>query len=104
VGDPVPLPEGVELSAYRIVQEGLTNALKHARARRADVTLHFLGEQMEIDVLDDGDGGSRGDGLGSGLIGVRERVGVYGGHMTAGAAPGGGFLLAARIPLRARRP
>ena len=98
-GDPVPLPHGIDLSAYRIVQEGLTNALKHAGAGRADVVVRFSDDQLQIDVHDDGRGAVRGDGLGHGLVGVRERVKLYGGEMQAGAVAGGGFRLSTRLPL-----
>ena len=99
-GEPVPLPRGLDLSAYRIVQEGLTNALKHAQAGQADVLVRYGSEQLEIDVRDDGQGSSTSDGLGHGLVGIHERVKIYGGEMTAGAAAGGGFLLSTRRALR----
>jgi signal transduction histidine kinase len=98
-GDPFPLPGAIDLSAYRIVQEGLTNALKHARASHADVTISYKPNELRIEVSDDGKGGSTSDGLGVGLVGVRERVKIYGGEMTAGAMPQGGFSLNARLPL-----
>jgi signal transduction histidine kinase len=98
-GRPVPLPRGVELSAYRIVQEGLTNALKHARATVADVTVRYWPDQLEIEVRDNGQGSATSDGLGHGLVGVRERVMIYGGEMSAGTASGGGFVLSTRLPL-----
>jgi signal transduction histidine kinase len=97
-GDPFPLPRGMDLSAYRIVQEGLTNALKHAHATNADVTVHYAGDQLEIEVHDDGDGPASTDGPGHGLVGIRERVKLYGGQMSAGTANGGGFLLKTRLP------
>jgi len=98
-GDPVPLPRALDLSAYRIVQEGLTNALKHADASQADVVVHYAADELRIDVRDDGRGSSASDGLGHGLVGIRERVKIYGGEMTAGPAAGGGFLLSATFPL-----
>ena len=98
-GDPFPLPRAVDLSAYRIVQEGLTNALKHARASRADVTFHYRPDELQIEVRDNGEGGSTSDLLGHGLVGIRERVKIYGGEMSAGPAPEGGFVLGARLPL-----
>jgi signal transduction histidine kinase len=103
-GDSFPLPEAIDLSAYRIVQEGLTNALKHARASRADVTVRYRTDELRIEVRDDGAGGSAGDGLGHGLIGVRERVTMYGGDMTAGAARDSGFVLSTRLPLTPESP
>jgi signal transduction histidine kinase len=98
-GEPVPLPRGIDLSAYRIVQEGLTNALKHARASDADVTVRYRPDELEIEVRDNGLGSSTTDGLGHGLVGVRERVRIYGGEMTAGTVNGGGFVLSTRLPL-----
>ncbi|HZN21151.1 MAG TPA: sensor histidine kinase [Gaiellaceae bacterium] len=98
-GEAFPLPRAIDLSAYRIVQEGLTNALKHARASHADVTLRYAPAELRIEVRDDGPGGATGDGRGHGLVGIRERVKIYGGEMTAGAAPEGGFVLSALLPL-----
>jgi signal transduction histidine kinase len=98
-GRPVPLPRGVDLSAYRIVQEGLTNALKHARASTADVTVRYGLGELEIEVRDDGVGSSTTDGLGHGLVGVRERVKIYGGEMSAETPTEGGFVLSTRLPL-----
>src|SRR4051794_21002689 len=73
-GEPVALPRGIDLSAYRIVQEGLTNALKHARAGNADVTVRYRPDELRIEVRDDGEGSATSDGLGHGLVGIRERV------------------------------
>jgi signal transduction histidine kinase len=98
-GEPFVLPRAVDLSAYRIVQEGLTNALKHARATRADVTLAYGRDELRIEVRDNGRGLSATDGLGHGLIGIGERVKIYGGEMTTGTANGGGFVLSTRLPL-----
>jgi signal transduction histidine kinase len=99
-GRPVPLPRGLDLSVYRIVQEGLTNALKHARASAANVTVRYGLDELEIEVRDDGVGSSTSDGLGHGLVGVRERVKIYGGEMSAETATEGGFVLSTRLPLR----
>jgi signal transduction histidine kinase len=100
-GDPFPLPVAVDLSAYRIVQEGLTNALKHARAGRADVRIRYAADELRIQVSDDGVGtaGSSSDGRGHGLVGVQERVKLYGGEMSAATANGGGFRLTTTLPL-----
>jgi signal transduction histidine kinase len=98
-GNPFPLPRAIDLSAYRIVQEGLTNALKHAHASRVDVSFHYGSDELQIEVRDNGEGLATSDGLGHGLVGIRERVKIYGGEMTAGAAPEGGFVLGARLPL-----
>ena len=103
-GEPFPLPRGVDLSAYRIVQEGLTNALKHAHASTANVTVRYALDELQIEVRDNGVGSSTTDGLGHGLVGVRERVKIYGGEMSAGAANGGGFVLSTRLPLSGDRP
>jgi signal transduction histidine kinase len=102
-GDAVELPRAVELSAYRIVQEGLTNSLKHANASRADVTVRYGAKDLELEVRDDGAGTSSGDGLGHGLVGIGERVKIYGGEMSAGAGAEGGFVLTARLPLDGQR-
>ena len=97
-GEPFPLPRGIDLSAYRIVQEGLTNALKHARASNADVIVRYSSDELQLEVRDDGEGGSTNDGLGHGLVGIRERVKIYGGEMTAATATEGGFILRTRLP------
>jgi signal transduction histidine kinase len=99
-GEPLPLPRSLDLSAYRIVQEGLTNALKHSGARRADVTVDYASGEVRLEVRDDGSGGSAGsDGHGHGLIGIGERVKAYGGEMSAFASVQGGFVLRASLPL-----
>ncbi|MGN6430312.1 MAG: sensor histidine kinase [Gaiellaceae bacterium] len=98
-GEPPPVPRAVDLSAYRIVQEGLTNALKHAHATRADVNVRYRADALELEVRDNGVGAGESDGLGHGLVGMRERVKIYGGEMTAGTANGRGFVLNARLPL-----
>ncbi len=97
-GEPVVLPRAIDLSAYRIVQEGLTNALRHANASHADVTVRYRPDEVELNVADDGRGPpeATNDG-GHGLIGIRERVNIYGGEMSAGRRPGGGFVLTARL-------
>ena len=80
----------------------MTNALKHADATRADVLVRYRPGELRIDIRDDGRGGPPGDGLGHGLVGVRERVKLYGGEMSAGALHGGGFALITRLPLEGR--
>ena len=102
-GEPAALPRGIDLSAYRIVQEGLTNALKHARASNAEVTVRYRPDELQIEVRDNGEGSSTSNGLGHGLVGVRERVKIYGGQMSAGSANGSGFILSTRLPLSADR-
>jgi signal transduction histidine kinase len=101
-GAPGPLPRAIDLSAYRIVQEGLTNVLKHAHAKTADVTLRHRPGALELEILDDGPGPGIDNGLGHGLLGIRERVKIYGGRMNAGAAPEGGFMLRACLPIDAQ--
>lgn len=103
-GSPVELPPGVDLSAYRIVQEGLTNALKHAGPARARVVVRYDDGELELEISDDGKGASGGVGDvggGQGLIGIRERVAVYGGELEAGRQPEGGYVLRARLPVHA---
>ncbi len=101
-GDPVDLSPALDLSAYRIVQEGLTNTLKHGNARRADVRVRYDPGRLTIEVRDDGRGPGPSDGLGHGLVGIGERVKIYGGDMSAGAGETGGFVLRARLPLDRR--
>jgi len=98
-GEAAALPAGVDLTAYRLVQEGLTNALKHARATHAEVVVSYGDGEIEVLVSDDGKGAGNGDGGGHGLVGMRERVSVYGGELDAGPRPGGGYRLRARLPV-----
>jgi signal transduction histidine kinase len=102
-GTPYPLAPGVDLAAYRIAQEGLTNALRHSGASRVEVGLRYDPTQLEVTVTDDGPGldGSRRDGSGGGhgLVGIRERVALYDGTVSLGAGPAGGTLLVARLPV-----
>ena len=98
-GDPVDLPAGVDLTAYRLVQEGLTNAIKHARAKHAEVLVRYANGTVELTVSDDGTGDGGGDSGGHGLVGMRERVSVYGGSLHAGPRPEGGFALHATLPV-----
>jgi signal transduction histidine kinase len=99
-GEPVALSRSIDLSAYRILQEGLTNALKHSGGRRADVTVAYGPDRLRLEVRDDGPGGfARTDGHGHGLIGIGERVKAYGGEMSAFVPTGGGFVLRASLPL-----
>jgi len=98
-GEPIQLPAGVDLTAYRLVQEGLTNAIKHARAQRAEVVVRYGDEDVEVTVSDDGLGGGDGDSGGHGLVGMRERVSVYGGELEAGPREGGGYRLRAKLPV-----
>jgi signal transduction histidine kinase len=99
-GEARELPRSLDLSAYRIVQEALTNCLKHARASRAEVTLTYTADDLRIEVVDDGRGQTASDGLGRGITGIRERVKIYGGTMTTGDGPGDGFRLSVVLPVR----
>jgi signal transduction histidine kinase len=92
------LPAGLDLSAYRIVQEALTNAIKHAGASAAEVRVRRTADEVELEVVDDGAGPS-GNGRGQGLIGMRERASLLGGEVEAGPKPGGGFRVRAKLPL-----
>src|SRR4051794_460431 len=102
-GRPHGLSPGIDLAAYRIVQEALTNAVKHAGPARAQIVLRYAPDQLEIEVCDDGLGPPsspehRAD-PGHGLVGMRERVAIYGGALSAGRRNGGGFAIRARLPL-----
>jgi signal transduction histidine kinase len=99
-GTPRPLPLGVDLSVYRIAQEALTNALKHSTGARANVVLRYREDAVELAIENDGAASSNGHGGGHGLIGMRERVAVFGGTLEAGPRPDGGFRVVARLPLR----
>jgi signal transduction histidine kinase len=101
VGPPVPLAPGVDLTAYRIVQEALTNALKHGGGH-AKVRVDHVGDELLLTVSDHGDGTPRprAESGGHGLVGMRERIRVIGGDLRAGPRPGGGFEVEARLPLQ----
>ena len=99
-GEPGPLEAGVRLTVYRIVQEALTNVLKHAGPATADVRLRFGPRWLEVEVADTGHGPRPGgDPVGHGLISMRERVGLYGGTLHTGPRPGGGFRVYAKMPV-----
>ena len=103
-GTPRSLPAAVDLSAYRVAQEALTNTLKHAGPARAELLVRYGRDALEITAVDNGSGsepapdGHRG---GQGLVGMRERVSLFGGELRAGARPEGGFGVWARFPLQA---
>jgi signal transduction histidine kinase len=103
-GDRDGIPAGVDLAAYRIVQEALTNVLKHATASHAVVRVGYRPDAIELEVLDDGHGplgaGHDGAGTGQGLIGMRERASLYGGVVEARPRAEGGFAVRARLPVR----
>jgi signal transduction histidine kinase len=98
-GTPEQLPAGIDLTAYRLVQEGLTNALKHARAGHAEIVIRYGDGHVELTISDDGTGDGDGHKGGHGLVGMRERVSLYGGELEAGPKAGGGFRLRARLPV-----
>jgi signal transduction histidine kinase len=100
-GKPAPLPPGIDLSAYRIVQEALTNTLKHAGPSHAEVEIRYEANAVEIEVTDDGRGPGGTNGHGHGLVGMRERALLYGGDLSAGAGDGGGYTVRARLPIPA---
>ena len=102
-GEPFPLPRAIDLSAYRIVQEGLTNALKHAHATNADVTVGYRQDELQLEIRDNGAGGPTSDSAGHGLVGIRERVKIFGGQMSAGPSRAGGFILSACLPVSGNR-
>jgi signal transduction histidine kinase len=98
VGAPVELPAALDLTSYRIVQEALTNTVKHSGASRATVELRYTPAALLIDVVDDGTATPVGDD-GHGLIGIGERVALFGGSMLAGPDRGGGWRVHAELPL-----
>jgi signal transduction histidine kinase len=98
-GDLVDIPTGVELAGYRIIQEALTNVLRHARASRATVRIEYRPDALLVEVVDDGRATSGGYADGHGMIGMRERVRAVGGTFEAGPQPGRGFAVRARLDL-----
>jgi signal transduction histidine kinase len=100
-GEPKPLPQGVDLSAYRIVQEALTNTIKHAGRAHTQVTVRYGERDLELEVTDDGPGPSANGegGSGHGLVGMRERIAAHGGELRTGPGPEGGFVVRASLPL-----
>jgi signal transduction histidine kinase len=101
-GQRLPLPPGLDISAYRILQEALTNSLRHAGAAQARVLVRYGGGRLELEVADDGRG-VNGDKTGHGLLGMRERVALYGGELQAGNADAGGFIVRAQLPFEEPR-
>ncbi|MGZ4359050.1 MAG: sensor histidine kinase [Gaiellaceae bacterium] len=99
-GEEVPLPAGIDLSAYRIVQEALTNTIKHAGQAKAEVVVRYGTSDLELEVVDNGSGAPASvNGSGHGLIGMRERVALYGGVLETGTRNDGGYAVRARLPL-----
>jgi signal transduction histidine kinase len=98
-GEQAPLPPGIDLSAYRIVQEALTNTLKHAGRAQATIVVRYERAALELEISDNGTSTPAGmNGSGHGLIGMRERAALYGGALEAGARDGGGYYVRARLP------
>jgi signal transduction histidine kinase len=103
-GEQVPLPPGIDLSAYRIVQEALTNTLKHAGPAEAEIVVRYDASALELDVVDNGRGARASvNGSGHGLVGMHERTALYGGRLEAGPREGGGYAVRARLPLAGGR-
>ena len=98
-GRPRTLAAGLDLAAYRIVQEALTNVLKHARGAQAGVTVRYTDTALELEVVDNGSGNGAGGGTGNGLVGMQERVAMYGGQLEMGRRHEGGWVLRARLPV-----
>jgi signal transduction histidine kinase len=103
-GEERPLPVGVDLAAYRVLQEALTNVRKHAPGARTEVRIRYAASELELEVRDNGAAAGavrivNSDGGGHGLIGMRERVALYGGELEAGPLPEGGFRVRVRLPL-----
>jgi signal transduction histidine kinase len=98
-GTPKDLPPGIDLAAYRVVQEALTNALKYAGPAHAWVGVHWREDELELEIANDGRGDGDGSGGGHGLAGMRERVSLYGGEIDTGERDGGGYVVRARLPI-----
>jgi signal transduction histidine kinase len=106
IGMEKPIPESVDLSAYRIIQEALTNVLKHAGPAKATVTVKHSIDMMELEIIDNGKGKITGSGKqpgGRGIIGMQERISLHGGKLETGNLPGGGFFVRAKLPLNRGR-
>jgi signal transduction histidine kinase len=98
-GQPEPLAPGIDLTAFRIVQEALTNTIKHAGPANVRLTVRYRSDTLELEIVDDGRGKAAGDGTGHGLIGMRERAALYGGELQAGAREDGGYAVRVRLPI-----
>jgi len=104
VGEPANVTPGLDLAAYRIVQEALTNTLKHAGPATARVVVRYHTDHIDLEIADTGAGMTDRNNGGQGLIGMRERASLYGGAIEAGNEKDGGFAVRARLPLEPRRP
>ena len=102
-GEPHDVPASIDLSAYRIVQEGLTNALKHSQASVVQLQVSYNESAISLEIIDDGRGASANGARGHGLVGMRERVAMFGGTLDFGAGPRGGFRLHAELPTSTSR-
>jgi signal transduction histidine kinase len=98
-GEARPLAPGVDVAAYRIVQEALTNALKYAGGAQTNVLVRYLPDALDIEIADQGMVASPADGIGRGLVGMRERVALFGGTIDAGKRPTQGYAVRAHLPL-----
>ena len=101
-GEPRRLPPAVDLACYRVVQESLTNVVRHARASRAEITVRHADGRVAVEVTDDGradPGNGSGNGSGQGILGMRERARALGGSLEAGPRPQGGFRVLATLPV-----
>ena len=103
-GEPRELTPALELSVYRIVQEALTNTLRHGDAKHATVALRFDAEAVDVEIFDVGTASSTANGSGQGLVGLRERATAFGGRVEAGRSAAGGFRVAARLPIAPLQP
>lgn len=100
-GDAAALAPGVDLTAFRIIQEALTNTIKHAGPAKARLTLRYRTDTLELEIVDDGRGDGNGGGTGHGLVGMRERAALYGGELRAGACEEGGYAVRVTLPIAA---
>jgi signal transduction histidine kinase len=98
-GRPAPLTPGIDLTAYRIVQEALTNTVKHAGPAHAQLSVRYGPDALELEIVDDGRANGHGDGTGHGLVGMRERTALYGGRLEAGPRADGGYAVRVRLPI-----
>lgn len=101
-GEPRPLPPGVEMAAYRILQEALTNALKYAGGAATRVVLRYSADAIDIEIVDEGEVSAPAQGIGRGLTGMRERVALFGGTIDAAKREGGGYQVRAHLPLEGK--